>query len=252
MDLNNKINLDDGYFFGRGAFETILVLKEPVFLQLHLKRLNSSLKFLNIDKVITEKEVLEKIKELNIKNEALKIAVSKENVLFTKRKVPYTEENYKKGFDVKISNSKRNEYSSITYLKSLSYLENIIEKENAKKEGFQESIFLNTKNYLAEGSVSNLFFIKNKKIYTPQINCGILPGTIRGFLIDNIESIGYEIVEGDFTINQLLNCDGAFLTNSLMGIMKINSLNNKKIKESEITKEISKFYKKQITLSYDR
>lgn len=242
ITCKQSILFDDGYSFGRGCFETILVKDKGLFLEEHIKRLNSSLKTLGIDKVISKKEVEDKIKEMNLKNMALKIMVSKDNIIFTKRNIGYAKKQYEDGFDVKFTEVRRNESSNLTYIKSLNYLENILEKEKGKKEGYDEIIFLNTKNYLAEGAVSNVFFVKNNKIYTPSVKSGILPGIIRGFLIDNIETIGYNILEGDFTKEDILNSDGAFLTNSLMGIMKISSIDNIKIKESNIIEKIQKYY----------
>ncbi|GAA0117357.1 aminotransferase class IV [Clostridium senegalense] len=237
-----NITLDDGYSFGRGCFETILIKEKPILLKEHIKRLNDSLKILKIDKTITVNEVMEKIETLKIKDKALKIMVSRENVIYNSREIAYKESDYSKGFNITISNVKRNENSDLTYIKSLNYLENIIEKEKAKNKGFDEVIFLNTENYIAEGAVSNIFFIKNDIIYTPSIECGILPGIIRGFLVDNIENIGYKIVKGRFTKDELLNCDGAFITNSLMGIMKINSLDHIKINENHMVDKIRSYY----------
>ncbi|NEU04936.1 MULTISPECIES: aminotransferase class IV [Clostridium] len=237
-----NITLDDGYSFGRGCFETILVKDKPVLLKEHIKRLNDSLKILKIDKTITVNEVMDKIEALKIRDKALKIMVSRENVIYNSREIAYKESDYSKGFNITMSNVKRNENSDLTYIKSLNYLENIIEKEKAKNKGFDEVIFLNTENYIAEGAVSNVFFIKNDIIYTPSIECGILPGIIRGFLVDNIENIGYKIVKGRFTKDELLNCDGAFITNSLMGIMKINSLDNIKINENHMVDKIRSYY----------
>ncbi|WP_010291693.1 aminotransferase class IV [Clostridium senegalense] len=237
-----NITLDDGYSFGRGCFETILIKEKPILLKEHIKRLNDSLKILKIDKTITVNEVMEKIETLKIKDKALKIMVSRENVIYNSREIAYKESDYSKGFNITISNVKRNENSDLTYIKSLNYLENIIEKEKAKNKGFDEVIFLNTENYIAEGAVSNIFFIKNDIIYTPSIECGILPGIIRGFLVDNIENIGYKIVKGRFTKDELLNCDGAFITNSLMGIMKINSLDDIKINENHMVDKIRSYY----------
>lgn len=237
-----NITLDDGYSFGRGCFETILIKEKPILLKEHIKRLNDSLKILKIDKTITVNEVMDKIETLKIKDKALKIMVSRENVIYNSREIAYKESDYSKGFNITISNVKRNENSDLTYIKSLNYLENIIEKEKAKNKGFDEVIFLNTENYIAEGAVSNIFFIKNDIIYTPSIECGILPGIIRGFLVDNIENIGYKIVKGRFTKDELLNCDGAFITNSLMGIMKINSLDYIKINENHMVDKIRSYY----------
>ena len=37
MYENDEIKIDNGLFFGKGVFETILVNKKPVFLEEHVK-----------------------------------------------------------------------------------------------------------------------------------------------------------------------------------------------------------------------
>lgn len=236
-DSKIKINLDEGFNFGYGVFETILVKEKPVFLKEHLKRLNKALKTINIDKVITEDEVYKNSGQLDCKNCALKLSVSNKNVIYSTRNISYKEEDYSKGFSVKISEMKRNPYAHNVYLKSFNYMDNIIERNIALSEGYNEVLFLNTDNYLAEGSVSNVFYIKEDKLYTPSIDCGILDGIIRAWVIQNMD-----VIEGKFTMKDIMECDGVFITNSLMGIMKVSRINNTPIKNNKMITNIQTMY----------
>lgn len=236
-----ELPIDSGLYFGRGLFETILVKNLPVFLKEHLNRLNEGLMSIGIHRRLKDEEVLRDIAKLNCENSVVKIVVTEKNVIYTTRKNNYTEKIYKEGFKVKISSSRRNEYSRMSYLKSLNYLENILEHEDAIKEGFNEVIFLNTENKLAEGSMSNIFFIKDGKIYTPSIDCGLLNGTVRSFIINR-----YEVFQGKFTLETLMNCDAAFLTNSVMGVMRISKIGDKDLKNSNFVGTIRGEYKSYI------
>ena len=236
--------------FGKGLFETILILKEPVFLKEHIKRLNDGIEFLGINNFISEKDVKEKVKELNLSNCALKIMVSEKNTIYSKRPVIYTEEHYKRGFNLKVSDCKRNQFSKTTYIKSLNYLDNILEKELALKEGFDEAVFLNLNDFLCEGAVSNIFIIKDKTIYTPKVKSGILPGIVRNFLVNTLIDKEYRVVEDFISLEDLKNSDGAFLTNSLMGVMKINSVDGKSIKYNKFIDEIKLYYDNYINSKY--
>lgn len=238
---SEKIHLDSGFYFGRGLFETMLVKRKPVFLTEHLNRINSGLKIIGVNKKITEEDILEAVSKLKCEDCVLKLVVTDKNVIYTTRKNNYTEEQYKKGFSIKISTVKRNPYSKITYLKSLNYLENILEHEECIEEGYNEVIFFNTSGKLAEGSVSNVFFIKDKKIHTPSTDCGLLNGTVRKFIVNN-----YDVIEGEFNEQDLINSDEVFLTNSIMGVMKVSKLSNKYIKSSGITETIRKKYEEYI------
>ncbi len=238
---DSKIELDSGFFFGRGLFETILVNDKPVFLKEHLQRLNGGLLKIGIKIQISEEYFLENIKKLNCKNCGIKLAVSEKNIVFTKREIAYKEDDYIKGFKLKVSKIKRNPNSYVTYLKSLNYVDNAIERENALKEGHDEVLFLNNYGYLSEGSISNIFFIKGDKIYTPSIQSGLLPGVVRRWVIDNCH-----VLEGKFILKDLLNSDGAFLTNSLMGIMKIGRIEKKILKKNDIIDNIRLNYRDYI------
>lgn len=238
---DSKIELDSGFFFGRGLFETILVNDKPVFLKEHLQRLNKGLLRIGIKIQISEEYFLENIKKLNCKNCGVKLVVSEKNIVFTKREIAYKEEDYIKGFKVKVSKIKRNPHSHITYLKSLNYIDNALEREESLKEGYNEVLFLNNYGYLSEGSISNIFFIKEDKIYTPSIESGLLPGVVRSWVIDN-----YNVLEGEFTLKNLLNSDGAFLTNSLMGIIKIDRIEENILKKSDIIDSIGLRYRDYI------
>lgn len=177
------IELDEGYSFGLGLFETILLYKgKPVFLDEHLARINKSIidLDLNIDK-LEKDEVFQYLN--NNKNtleyEVLKIVLSEKNRLFLKREYTYTEKNYEKGFSLNISEVIRNESSIFTFHKTLNYGDNILEKRKSKKMGYDEPIFFNSKNQITEGATSNIFMVVEDKIYTPKLSCGLLNGIVR-------------------------------------------------------------------------
>lgn len=239
---NNKINLDSGFEFGHGLFETIDIKNsKAVFLEEHLNRLNEGLKVLKIDKSIEHKQVIDAIKTLSINKGALKIIVSNENTIFKGRENPYNEESYLRGFSIRKSDVLRNETSKMTYIKSICYNDNIIELNSAKAQGFQEVFFENTKGYICEGSLSNIFFVKNDIIYTPSLKSGLLNGIIRQWIIEN-----FNVKEGFFTKEDLYNCDEIFLTNSLMGVMKVTKINDINLKMHDISDKIYKIYKDTI------
>ncbi|MBP1917643.1 aminotransferase class IV [Youngiibacter multivorans] len=234
------INLDSGFCFGRGLFETMLVKDQPLFLQQHLDRINKSLKTIGIDKSISKVEVLDAAQRLQCTNSVLKLMVTEKNTLFTTRSSRYTEGHYTNGFSAAISSVRRNETSPLVYLKSLNYLDNILEHEKFLGSGFDEVLFLNTQGFLAEGSFSNIFFIKGSKVFSPSLDCGLLDGIVRRFVIDH-----FTVIEGRFTEADLMSADSAFLTNSIMGIMKLKSLNDTLYYESTIIREVQDAYERE-------
>ena len=124
------IELDDGYSFGLGLFETILLYKgKPVFLDEHLARINKSVVDLGLNIGKLEKnEVFQYLN--NSKNileyEVLKIVLSEKNRLFLKREYTYTEKDYQKGFSLNISKVRRNETKIYTPKLSCGLLNGIV------------------------------------------------------------------------------------------------------------------------------
>ena len=241
MNYVDDIKLDNGLFFGKGLFETILVKEKPVFLKEHIKRINNSCKVLDIERNIDYREVLNFIEENNIRNKAFKITLTDENTIYSTRGIPYTKEDYEKGFSLCLSKVLRNSTSKLTFVKSTCYIENIMEKALAKDLGYDETIFLNEKGFLAEGATSNIFFIKDNKILTPKVDVGLLNGIVRKWVIHN-----FRVEEGEYTLDDLMSSKGIFITNSLLGIMKVCEFQGKKFNNHDKIEEVIKAYKKSI------
>ena len=237
---NDNISIDSGLFFGRGVFETILIKELPIFLEAHIKRLNNSIRAMNLGELVSIDDVKRFIKENRIKNKALKITITEKNLIYSVREIKYKDKDYKKGFKTSISKVLRNSTSRIITFKTLNYLENIIEYELCQRNGFNEAIFVNEKGFVCEGCTTNIFMIKDKQIYTPKIECGLLPGIIRDWIIEN-----FNVIEKNLTKDDILNSDEVFFTNSLVGVIKCTEIENK-IFKSKIIEEIKKQYDEAI------
>ena len=239
------IELDDGFSFGLGLFETILLYKgKAVFFDEHLARINQSIVDLTLNIEKLKKEEIYQYLESNkseLEYEVLKIVLTEKNRLFIKRAYTYTEEDYQKAFSLNISKVQWNESSIFTFHKTLNYADNISEKKKSKKLGYDEPIFLNSRGLVTEGATSNIFLIIDNKIYTPKISSGLLNGIIRQYIISN-----YPVIEIDIDLEFLNKADEVFLTNSLFGIMPVSSLDNKKLKSQKISREILSKYLDQI------
>ncbi|SFB26402.1 4-amino-4-deoxychorismate lyase [Acetitomaculum ruminis DSM 5522] len=240
-----NIVLDDGFSFGLGVFETIC-LKEgrALLLDWHLERINNSLEYFNIYQRISKKEVekwLEENKEDISKDssgkKAFKIMASASNKIFLLRDNPYDKEKTDRGFNLEYSNVLRNESSSLVYHKSFNYGDNILEKRRLKNTATDEVIFLNSKGQISEGSTTNIFFVRDKKIYTPQKECGLLPGILRRFIIEK-----FDVKEEKLYPKDVYDMEECFVTNSLMGIMPVNKLADKYFERGEIIRKCQNIY----------
>ena len=244
---NKEVLIDSSFLFGRGLFETINVLEKPLFLKEHVDRINSSAKKFGINNKFNLLEVEEEVKKRNIKNKVLKLILTDKNKILTTRENPYNNKTYELGFSLCISKVRRNSTSLLSFVKSVNYIENLLEKSHAKEKGFDEVIFLNEHGKITETSSSNIFFIRDEKIYTPKVQCGLLPGIIREFIINN-----FDVTQGSFTLGDVLKSDEIFLTNSVLGIVRVNKIENKIFKDFKQTLKIIKRYEEKIGGSYGR
>jgi len=232
------IILDEGYMYGLGAFETMLIRNgRAVFLNQHLERLNKALNILGISKTIKDFDVSEYILRNKIENKVLKIIVSENNTIFALRDNVYSDDDYKKGISIIISDIKRNESSPLTSIKSLNYADNILEKRRAKARGFDEPIFLNTRGEIAECATSNIFFVKENKLYTPCLECGLVNGIVRMYLVNK-----YEVIEQRIFPDEIKDFEEIFITNSLLGVMPVVRLGDMRYNIGELTCHIRKEY----------
>jgi len=245
--MMEKINLDEGFAYGIGVFETMAVAHgKIIFKDRHLRRMQEGMRKLNI-----KKEDMGAYFSIGKDGDQMehgirKLMVSSQNVVTSVGQNPYKQEDYEKGFHLEISEIRRNETSPLTYIKTLNYGDNILEKQRARSFGYDEPVFLNSRGELAEGAVTNIFFCKEGTIYTPAVECGILPGIMREWIIEKFPVKEVKIFPED--ISQF---DEMFVTNSLLGIMPVVRLGAVKFSSRKCAEILYDHYKTVAELSDD-
>lgn len=87
-----------------------------------------------------------------------------------------------------------------------------------------EGLLLTAEGFVAEGIASNLFFVQNGKLYTPEIGTGILPGITRALVLELAALCGLAPEEGRFTWDRLGEADEIFVTNSIQELVPVTQL----------------------------
>jgi branched-chain amino acid aminotransferase group I len=237
-----------GLLYGDGVFETLRAYKGLVFrLGQHLKRMQEGLQVLRIEPDweahSIERAIGELIKLNNLSDAALRISVFRgdgegpeppeglrSSILISAKPFnTYRAEDYATGFRAYLVSMRRSSYSPLSRIKSLNYLDNILARLEAREHNAQEALLLNTLGWVAEGATSNIFIIKDKKLITPPVDAGILPGITRAAVLEIADSLDLQAREETFSPEELLRADESFLTNSLMEIMPLVMLNERKI-----------------------
>ena len=134
--------------------------------------------------------------------------------------------------------------SDMTAKISGNYANSILALLDAKRDGFEKALFLDENGYIAEGAGENIFFVKDKVLYTPNENA-ILSGFTRASIMRIANDLGYEVIEKNISIDEIPTFTEAFFTGTaseVNAISKINEyiLNNKE--EGPIVKEIKLAY----------
>jgi len=78
--------------------------------------------------------------------------------------------------------------------------------------GTFEVLFVNAHGELTEGSFTSLFVPRGGRLVTPPLSAGLLPGVLRGELLDSGEAIEARLTPADL-------CDGFLIGNSLRGLI---------------------------------
>ena len=119
---------------------------------------------------------------------------------------------------------RRNETSPASRLKTLGYLDAILAAREARAEGFDEALFLNTKGHVACAGTGNLFVVLAGRLVTPPLSDGVLPGIVRGEVIALARSLGHRVEERSVSLQALESGEGVFMTNSLRGLSPVTAI----------------------------
>lgn len=226
--------VSDGFQFGLGVFETMRGLSDGIEdFEAHMERLIHSAVELRIP-IPNEFKDLNRLKtsiEADMLTDSIKVVKltlfkqgSESRWMVTERPFPYKKEDLEKGFNLTISTVQRSTTSIFQRHKTLNYGENWFEKQKAIENGYQEVLFLNENHHLTETSASNLFFYKEGKWHTPNLNCGLLNGIMRQRFINHFAKMGNEVIAGQYFLDDLLTAEHVILTNALMGLMPVKSI----------------------------
>ncbi len=253
--------------YGSGVFEGIRCYqtqKGPAVFRLkdHLKRLFNSAKVLNMKINYSQKEIEEAILKL-IKRNKMKECYIRPIIFYGYGKMGLhpqgAEVNFaialwpwgkylKEKVKVKISKFIRLHPQSIVASAKVCgyYVNSIFATLEAQKDGYDEAILLDYRGFVAEGSGENIFIVKNKKLYTPQLG-SILPGITRDTVIKIAKDFKIPVFEKDISVKELKKADEVFLTGTAVEITPVYQIEDKLINQGqigEITQKIKDYYQK--------
>lgn len=125
-------------------------------------------------------------------------------------------------------------------------LNNIIAKIQANVAGKDAGLMLDDRGFVAELNGSNLFLVKNGKVFTP-FGHACLPGITRNSVIEICQKNNIDITETDITLSQFYNADGVFATGTMGELTPVVEIDGRSIsKDDALQKKIISLFAKEV------
>ncbi len=260
---------DHGFLYGDAVFETLRSYSGKFFkLSEHIDRLLKSANGIFLHHKFTKYEIAQAVAKTLEKNQArdayIRICISRgigqvsldidlcHNpmliiIVKTIIDIPI------QGVKIAVVKTRKNLSTAINpSFKTANMLNSILAKLEAKRLNAFEGILLNVDGYVTEGSITNIFLIKNFKLITPSINSGILEGIARDTVIELAQRANLTVFEELIKPQELYEADECFLTNSVRGIIPVLQIDDVKINNGIIgdyTKKLIDIYNQYVNES---
>lgn len=230
---------DRGLAYGDGVFETIRIeRRQPILATLHWQRLSDSLNRLGI--AIDLNLLLTEVQDfLTVQPEpqgVLKVMVTRgsggrgynpagcncaSRILSFHTLPAHPQTNAERGISLFPCQARLGHVPVLAGMKHLNRLENVLARSEWDNTDFQEGLLLDINDRVIEGTMGNLFMVKNGTIITPPLDlCGV-SGVCREYILRQSASWGVSVLEQDIDESQLLQADEVFVANSVIGIWPV-------------------------------
>ena len=157
------------------------------------------------------------------------------------------DEGISRGIRVRISSFTRHHVNiTMTRAKACGhYVNSILAKTEAVRDGYDEAILLDSQGYVSEGSGENIFLLSKGRLQTPALSCSNLEGITRDSVFDIAKHLKIEVEEGRVTRDELYIADEVFLTGTAAEITPVREIDNRTIgngKRGKATTRIQKMF----------
>jgi branched-chain amino acid aminotransferase len=136
------------------------------------------------------------------------------------------------GLDIGIYADVKKSCDILSNLKHNNYLPYVMAALQAKKQKWNDAVVLNSYGRICDSTIANIFLIKDEEVYTPALSEGCVAGVMRKFMTDQLVANGFTCIEKEITVEELLNADEVFLTNSIYNLRWVKSINDKNFSNS--------------------
>lgn len=236
---------DRGFLYGDGVYETVRVYGGTMFhFDQHFERLEASARSVRLSLGLAKGAVraaAEKVLRANgLKEAVIRFTVTRGPgplgfdpsfsrtptwALIAVPAAGHAAEHYQNGIRAALVRVRRNARTALDpAIKTTNNLNNILAKMESLERNATEAVMLNTDGYLAEGTISNIFFISGNTLKTPSLDCGLLAGVTRSAVIELAKLRRLTVVEGRYRPRDLFSAKEMFLTSTTFEVMPVTTL----------------------------
>lgn len=131
-------------------------------------------------------------------------------------------------------------------IKSGNYLNNVLGLAEAKAAGATDCLFLNRAGHLTETSTSNIFLVRDREVFTPPLDAGLLAGITRGLLFNCCDEEGVAIGERELTEADVRGADEMFVTSTSREVAPVTHLDGEPVGDGSpgpVTQRLAKLFR---------
>jgi 4-amino-4-deoxychorismate lyase len=227
---------DEALLRGRAAFETIRVYQgKPFKLAEHLERLAASSERIGLPEV-------NRLELEELARQALEAAGTPDSILrlvWTPTPVAlalvselgghYEELRARGQVLISLRGIRAEEPWMLPGVKSTSYAVNMAAESEARRRGADDAVFVDGSGIVLEGPTTNVWWRRQRTLFTPSLDLGILAGVTRATVIELAGEAGYQIEEGVYRLVELQSADEAFTSSSVREVMPVTELDGNPI-----------------------
>ena len=133
------------------------------------------------------------------------------------------------GLHLVVSSIRRDPENPLVALKTTSRADYVHARLEARRAGADDALFLTLDGHLSEATSANIVLIRGDELATPALECAILPGTTRSWVLAWATGVGLTAVEDWLTTRQLAEADEAFVCSSVAGILPVTRFDGRPI-----------------------
>lgn len=249
-----------GVLFGASLFETLRVIEGRFFrLERHLERLEraaESMGWVPPARETVVEGLARVLQDPGLEGKDLRVRITlldcgdgrvPETIVWAEPYVPPSPDLYRRGVPAVIAPYRLDETAPWTTLKTGNRLIHQTARRRAERDGAWEALLLNTRGRLADGAISNIFFVSGGVLCTPGVDMGALPGIVRDAVADLVGELGLSWRPGAYEPQDLYAADEAFLTNALIGVVPLVCVDGRRIGSGvpgRLTQELKDLYER--------